>query len=268
MIEGSSDLVGSRFRDFLSRSPSHASEKGPTPSPKPIILDDVISNFHHFVTPTLSHLMVLLTHSSGYFPPQKTGLMVIDCISSLFAAAFPKVNEAFDHKQISERRKTDGAQWAASRRWVMLGDVISSLSKLAAMQNMAILLTSQAITKITAETGAILHPPLSSSAWESGLSTRIALFRDWAFKPSEGPYNREYISGVRFAGVQKAAGVSYAGAGKLVPFIIQQVCRTHPPTHQHNLSEQFPLMDKISMDFNTSKSNHQIPSVIDLNRRF
>lgn len=219
--------MGSRLRDFLSKSSSYASKKGPTPSPKPTMLEDVITNFHHFITPTLSHLIVLLTHSSSYFPPQATGLMVIDGISSLFAAAFPKVNEAFDNKQTSDKRKTDGAQWAAGRRWVMLGDVISSLGKLAAMQKMAILLTSQAMTKITAETGAMLHPSLGSSAWESGLSTRVVLFRDWAFRSREGPYNREYMSGVRFAGVQKAAGVSHAGAGKVVPFIIEQVCR--PP---------------------------------------
>lgn len=185
--------------------------------------DDVFNNFHHFAIPTLSHLMVLLTHSSSYFPPQAAGLMVIDCISSLFAAAFPKVNEVFDNKQTAEKRKIDAAQWAAGRRWVMLGDVISSLSKLAATKKMAILLTSQAITKITAETGATLHPSLSSSAWESGISTRIVLFRDWAFKSSKEPYRREYMSGVRFAGVLKAAGVSHAGAGKVVPFIIKQV---------------------------------------------
>ena len=216
--------MGSRLQDFLLKSSSYASEKGSTPSPEPTSLEDVIDNFHHFVTPTLSHLMVLLTHSSSCFPPQTTGLMVIDCISSLFAAAFPKVNEVIDHKPSSGTRKTDMAQWAAGRRWIMLGDVISSLSKLAAMNKMAILLTSQAATKITAETGAMLHPQLSSSAWESGLSTRIVLFRDWAFRSSERAYNREYISGVRFAGVQKAAGVSHAGAGKLVPFIIEQVC--------------------------------------------
>lgn len=170
--------------------------------------------------------MVLLTHSSSSFPPQRSGLMVIDCISSLFAAAFPKINEVFNKKKTPENRKTDAAQWAASRRWVMLGDVISSLSKLAAMKKMAILLTCQAITKITAETGAMLHPSLDSSAWEIGLSTRIVLFRDWAFKSSKEPYHREYISGVRFAGIQKAAGISYAGAGKLIPFIIKQVGRS------------------------------------------
>lgn len=218
--------MGSRLQDFLLTSSSYVSEKGSTPSPESTSLEDVIDNLHHFVTPTLSHLMVLLTHSSSCFPPQTTGLMVIDCISSLFAAAFPKVNEVIENKPPLGTRKTDVAQWAASRRWIILGDVMSSLSKLAAIKKMAILLTSQAATKITAETGAMLHPQLSSSAWESGLSTRIVLFRDWVFRLSEGPYNREYISGVRLAGVQKAAGASQAGVGKLVPFIIKQVCRS------------------------------------------
>lgn len=190
----------------------------------PTTPEDVLNNFHHFVSPTLSHLMVLLTQSSNHFPPQSAGLMVIDCISSLFAAAFPKVNEMFDNKLTPEKRKTDAAQWAANRRWVVLGDVISSLGKLAAMKKIAILLTSQAITKVTAETGAMLYPSLSSTTWESGISTRIVLFRDWAFKSSEEPYQREYVSGVRFAGVTKAAGVSHGGAGKVVPFIIEQVC--------------------------------------------
>lgn len=200
------------------------SEKDPRSPPVHRALDDLLHDFHHFTAPTLSHLLVLLTHSSDRFPPERAGLMVIDGISSLFAAAFPKVNEIFDNKQTAEKRKTEVAQWAASRRWAVLGEVISSLSKLAAMSNMAILLTSQAITKITPDSGAMLHPSLGSSAWETGISTRIVLFRDWAFKSSKEPYHREFVPGVRFAGVLKAAGVLHSGAGRAVPFIIAQVC--------------------------------------------
>lgn len=153
--------------------------------------------------------------------------MIIDCISSLFAAAFPKVNEVFDNKQTPEKKKSDLTQWAAGRRWAVLGDVVSTLSKLAAMRNMAVLLTSQAIIKITAETGAMLHPSLASSSWDSGIPTRIVLFRDWAFKSSHGPppSHQVYVPGVRFAGVPKAAAVSHLGAGKIVPFTIEKVCK-------------------------------------------
>lgn len=222
--DGSYELVSSRLRDFLAESPLYDSEKEPRPSAIHQALDDVLHDFHHFTAPTLSHLLVLLTHSSNRFPPERAGLMVIDGISSLFTAAFPKVNEIFDNKQTAEKRKTDVAQWAASRRWAVLGEVVSSLSKLAAMSNMAILLTIQAITKITAESGAMLHPSLGSSAWDSGISTRIVLFRDWAFKSSPEAYQREFVPCVRFAGVLKAAGVLHSGAGRVVPFIIAQVC--------------------------------------------
>ena len=193
------------------------------------MVEDSLGDFHHITTPTLSHLLVLLAHSSDFFPPERAGLMIIDGISSLFAAAFPKVNEVFDYKQTPEKRKTVTAQWAAGRRWAVLGDVISSLSKLAAMKNMAILLTSQAITKITAETGAMLHPSLGSSAWDNGISTRIVLFRDWAFKTSNEAYNRVYEPGVRFAGVLKAAGVSSTGGGRIVSFVIKEVMRMNLP---------------------------------------
>lgn len=201
--------------DSANRSKSPSSQRA---------LEDLLHDFHHFTTPTLSHLLVLLAHSSDCFPPEGAGLMIVDCISSLFATAFPKVNDIFDSKEAPEKRKADVAQWAAGRRWAVVADVISSLSKLAAMKNMAILLTSQAVTKITPETGAMLHPSLESSAWTNGISTRIVLFRDWAFKPSREPCKRVYLPGVRFARVLKAVGISPTSAGKAVPFLIKQVC--------------------------------------------
>jgi hypothetical protein len=186
----------------------------------------LLTGFHHFITPTLSHLLVLLAHSSDCFPPEGTGLIIIDCISCLFAAAFPKVTEVLDNQPTPEKRKSDVTQWAAGRRWAVFGDVISTLGKLAAMRNLAILLTSQAMIKITAETGAVLHPSLASSGWDSGLSTRIVLFRDWAFHSSTGPHSHQvYVPGVRFAAVLKAVAASHLDAGKIVPFTIEKVCQ-------------------------------------------
>jgi hypothetical protein len=218
--------VGSRLSDFLSQPPLFDSEKDSSPSTAVSRgRDDLLKNFHHITTPTLSHLLVLLAHSSGCFPPEKAGLMVIDGISSLFAVAFPKTIDVVDYKQTPEKKKNDVAQWAAGRRWAVLGDVISSLTKLAALRNMAILLTSQATIKITPETGAILHPFLASTAWDSGISAHIVLFRDWAFQSSKEPCHRVYVPKVRFAGVLKAAGISHTGVDVLVPFVIGKVGR-------------------------------------------
>ncbi len=200
----------------------------PNPSPAKT-LDSLLENFHHYHTPTLPHLLALLTHPSPSFPPPKTSLIVIDAISTLIALAFPKALEAFDASKNPGAKKNDAVQWAASRRWAFMGDFINKIGKLATTKNIAILLVSQTTTKIRAETGAVLHPAVASTAWDAGISTRIVLFRDWAFGPAEKSNKGEFIPGVRFAGVVKASGISYEGLGKVTSFTIEEVrttCRT------------------------------------------
>ena len=49
------------------------------------------------------------------------------------------------------------------------------------------------------ESGATLIPPVGTTVWEQGISTRVALFRDWFWK-------RNKPSGVFLAGIQKLGG--------------------------------------------------------------
>lgn len=105
-----------------------------------------------------------------------------------------------------------------------MGDLIAKIGRVAATRNIAVFLTSQMTTRIRSETGAVLHPALSGTAWDVGVNTRIVLFRDWVFQSSEIPSSQgEYVPGVRFAGVMKAKGVSYEGVGKVVTFMIEKV---------------------------------------------
>ena len=105
-----------------------------------------------------------------------------------------------------------------------MGDLISKISRLAATKNVAILLTSQTTTRIGSETGAVLYPAFSGSAWDTGISTRIVIFRDWIFQASEAVSSQgEYMPGVRIAGVIKAKGISYEGVGRVVLFMIEKV---------------------------------------------
>ena len=109
-----------------------------------------------------------------------------------------------------------------------MGDFISKINRLAATNNIAVLLTSQTTTRIEAETGAVLHPAISGKAWDTGISTRIVIFRDWMFQASDAANSQgEYISGVRFAGVVKAKGISYEGVGKVATFVIDNVSPFH-----------------------------------------
>ena len=192
-------------------------------SSSPSTTDACVENLHHFTTPTLPHLLALLTHHSSNFPPPKTLLIVIDSVATLFALAFPRSTEVASSQQVPAKQN-DTKQWASSRRWAVMGDFISKVGRLAATQNIAILMTSQTNTRIRSETGATLHPAISGTAWDGGIRNRIVLFRDWMLKPSNNSSSQgDYIPGVRFAGVMKAKGVSYEGLGKVVAFTITKV---------------------------------------------
>lgn len=189
--------------------------------------------FHHFSTPTLPHLLALLTHPSNSFPPHDTRLLVVDSVSTLFASAFPKTTEN-GNKQQPSVKKSEAVQWAAGRRWAVMGDFISKIGKLAATRNMAILLIGQTTTRIRAETGAVLCPAISGTAWDGGISNRIVLFRDWLSRSTPAPSQKEAELDVRFAGVVKAKGVSHDGTGPLAMFRIEQVRQqlvTDRPVH-------------------------------------
>lgn len=105
-----------------------------------------------------------------------------------------------------------------------MADFVSKLGKLAATRHLTVLLTSQTTTRIRADTGAVLHPSISGTAWESGISNRIVLYRDWlTVQESDDSSQRKQVRGARFAGVIKASGVSHSGLGKVVPFTIEKV---------------------------------------------
>ncbi|CAF9927550.1 MAG: hypothetical protein ALECFALPRED_003740 [Alectoria fallacina] len=217
-VDSSYEIIGLRLMDMLSGL--HITE-GEARS-DPASADEYLDNFHHFTTPTLPHLLALLTHQSSSFPPTETSLIVVDSISTLFSLAFPKTAENANSQQ-PPVKKTDTAHWVSGRRWAVMGDFISKISRLAATKNIAILLTSQTTTRIRSETGAVLHPAISGAAWDTGISTGIVIFRDWMFQASEVASSQgEYVPGIRFAGVVKAKGISYEGVGKVVTFVIEK----------------------------------------------
>jgi hypothetical protein len=94
---------------------------------------------------------------------------------------------------------------------------MSSLQKLATLRNIAIVLLNQSVTKMQSGAGAILVSAISSTAWDAGISTSIALFRDWGWEGKQ----------VRNAKVLKADGIATGGKGgigKVFAFTIESVC--------------------------------------------
>ena len=189
---------------------------------EPQSVNEYLKRLHHFTTPSLPHLLALLMHPSPSFPPTGTTLIVVDSISTLFALAFPKTSENLN-SQHPATKKSDAAQWASGRRWAVMSDFVSKISRLAATWNIAIVLTSQMTTRVTSDTGAVMYPAVSGTAWDAGISTRIMVFRDWIFQATDAVSSQgEYVPGIRLAGVVKAKGVSCEGLGKLAMFTIEK----------------------------------------------
>ena len=117
-----------------------------------------------------------------------------------------------------------------------MSDLISKLGKVAVTGNVAILLLGQTITRVRSDTGALLYPSISGTAWDAGIRSRIVLFRDWLFQSKHGSSQMEQKPGVRFARVSKTKGVAYEGVGKVAAFVIEMVTDMKSIEIMHTLS--------------------------------
>lgn len=185
-------------------------------------IQDLFSRFKHYTIPTLAHLLALFLHPMTHFPPAGTSFIVIESISTLFDNAYYRTN--FD----LSKTQTDNQKWAAGRKFAVMGELMTKLSRLATVNNIAILLTSQTVTRVRSGQGALLLPAISGSEWDNGVSTQLVLFRDWA--PRRGTQVAEEEAEkwyrLRYAGVIKVKGDAMEENGRfdtVVPFIIERV---------------------------------------------
>ncbi|CRK37584.1 hypothetical protein BN1723_015209 [Verticillium longisporum] len=125
--------------------------------------------------------------------PKDTAVVVVSSLSTLVNHAFPKSSENRPGPQLGK-----GPSLAA-RRLQTLQHIVSALQKLAATRNCAVVVLTQCATKMQAESGATLVPAINANVWEQGVSTRLVVFKDWAWKDGSP-------STVCLAGVQKLEG--------------------------------------------------------------
>lgn len=183
-----------------------------------------MANLRYMKVNSLPHLLVLLLHPPPDFPPEGSSLLVIDSPSPLFATAFPRQPDSKE----ARRKKTawDKTSWASQRRWPVMGDFASKLGKLAAKNNLAAVLTTQTSTAFRENARVTLRPGLSGREWESGIHTRILLFRDWPpYLPSPKSERDLWVfRNLRFAQVLKVSGRTPAASeDMIVPFVIEDV---------------------------------------------
>lgn len=225
-LDTSFTVSGSRLKDSLEDSLQARNQSTPGQESR-VSAADMLDRFHRFIAPTLPHLIALLAHSTATFPPGGATLLIVDSISMPFNQAFASSNKYNEDR--ASGKKSDVAQWAASRRWAVMTDLISAIAKLAATRNMCVVLISQTTTKMRLGDTALLQPALSGTAIDSGMSSRILLYRDWQVETSDRSKEQRSVAArdLRFAAVTKIGGVSLEGFGKIVSFVIDKVRRSH-----------------------------------------
>ncbi|OCL05812.1 hypothetical protein AOQ84DRAFT_90005 [Glonium stellatum] len=173
----------------------------------------------------------MFIHCRPPFPPPRTSLVVIDSLSTLFDNAYPR-----NPDDRGLRNKNDAARWAAGRKFAVMNDLLSKLGRMAALHDIAVLITCQTITRVRTGSRALLLPAMTGIEWENGFSTRLVLFRDWLpaqGKGANGDIDR--LRHARFVGVVRANGVTLAnegGVGTVIPFTIETsgLCDLHVTT--------------------------------------
>ncbi|PSK54128.1 DNA repair protein rhp55 [Elsinoe australis] len=145
-----------------------------SPSPPPL------SNLHHLSLPTLSHLLTLLLYPPSSLPLQSTSLLIITNIHSPLDAAYPRFPPN------ASRLQSEAQKWAANRRYAVTGSLIQALRKVAVVHGLAVVATSNAVTRGRGrgEGGAVLVSAMGGVEWERGVGGRVGCFRDYSLSVS------------------------------------------------------------------------------------
>ena len=199
-------------------------------------LSGPIGKFTLLSIPTLAHFLAILGRPRPSTIPPNTRLIIIDSFSALFNSSLPK--DPHHHAKACQPsrggEKRNAPSKGALRRTQALQHVVNALQKLAAARNCAVVVLSQCATRMQAnEQGATLVPAIGATVWEHGISTRIVLFRDWAWARSDGQQTdgkqtAAALVGLRFAGLQKRNGQQCTDFTSVAAFQIESVSYASP----------------------------------------
>jgi hypothetical protein len=118
---------------------------------------------------------------------------------------------------------------ASTKRRQGLQFIINALQKLAATKNCAVVISSQCATRLHSEVGATLVPAINAAVWDQGISTRLVMFRDWAWKDGN-------LMSIFLAGLQKIDGKSgYDAVERVAAFKITNVGHPRQSMHTNNI---------------------------------
>ncbi len=164
----------------------------------------IAEKFVYLEAHTLPRVLTLFMHPTGTLPSPKTGLIVVDDLSNLLLGSFsrnPNILKAAAPAAVKEKLE----KRAAGRRFQTIESLGAAMSKMATLQNTAILVLSNATISLKGGQKATLKPALSSQAWDTAIHTRIMLFRDFPDDDQEAQLSKLETKALRYAEVQRQA---------------------------------------------------------------
>ncbi|KND88711.1 DNA repair protein rhp55 [Tolypocladium ophioglossoides CBS 100239] len=151
------------------------------------------SKFTHYSCLTLPHVMALISRPTSKSIGTGVSLVVISSISALLNSSLPKSQDGRTAPKASK------GLTASAKRLQCFQHIMNALRKLAATRNCAVVILSPCATRMQSEQGATLVAAINATVWEQGISTRLVLFRDWAWQGKK-------LGSVFLAGLQKIEG--------------------------------------------------------------
>lgn len=209
--------------------------------------EDPLSYLSHvqiLQAPSLAHLLALFMYPVSSFPPERTALVVVDNIATLFAAAYPPGHEDFNNKKNTDRPQHPGGgtasprgkgspgrkaapprDTASTRKFAIMADLMKSLSSLATKRGLAVLVLNQMTTKVIPGSGAVLRPAMASPLWVLGLTSRLLVHRNDISPSALSDPSSTPISQIRFVTVLKANGIAHSieTTTKDTPVVVIQI---------------------------------------------
>lgn len=133
--------------------------------------ENILSRFHHYAAPTLAHLTGYL-HLSATHPllPTSTSLLVITSLSQSLDTTYPEeeLSVPGTHDEAPTPNKKEGKYLY----YDAVQSLLTSLQRIAATRNIAVVILNQATLK-----EGMLEGPIQVPSWETGVQNRLILWR-------------------------------------------------------------------------------------------
>ncbi|OCT50835.1 hypothetical protein CLCR_08547 [Cladophialophora carrionii] len=217
-VNTGSPQIETRLDDLMKASTIPLNSERPSSPRESVDVDSLLDEkFTYLDAHTLPRLLTVFLHPPAALPSPQTCLIIVDDLSNLLLGAFsrtPKNLKPSAPAAVKERFEKQ----AASKRFQIMENLATAMSKMAAIRNIAIVVLTNATTNLKSSNRATLKPALSSQAWESAVYTRIMLYRDFVDEAQLAEAQEARSLGLRYAEVQRIAKKDFIT--NPVPFVI------------------------------------------------